>query len=74
MFAVYLDDLSLELNNIKGGCYIGKVLLNHLMFVDDICVLSKCTWVATYARYLAKRAQIYVNLTDLAVFCAKSVR
>jgi len=36
----------IELNNIKAGCYIGKVLLNHLMFADDICVLPKCTLVA----------------------------
>ena len=38
LFAIYLDDLSNELNNIKAGCYIGEVLLNHLMFADDICV------------------------------------
>ena len=38
LFAVYLDDLSTELNNLKAGCYIGVVLLNHLMFADDICV------------------------------------
>jgi len=35
LFAVYLDDLSNELNNIKAGCYLGEVLLNHLMFADD---------------------------------------
>ena len=39
LFAVCLDGLSNELNNIKAGCYIGEVLLNHLMFADDICVL-----------------------------------
>jgi len=38
MFTVYLDDLSNELNNIKARCYIGDVLLNKLMFADDICV------------------------------------
>ena len=38
LFAVYLDYLSNELNTIKAGCYIGEVLLNHLMFADDICV------------------------------------
>jgi len=27
LFAVYLDDLSNELNNIKAGCYVGEVLL-----------------------------------------------
>ena len=35
LFAVYLDSLSNELNNIKAGCYLGEVLLNHLMFADD---------------------------------------
>jgi len=38
VFAVYLDDLSLELSNIKAGCYIGEILLNHLTFVDHIYV------------------------------------
>jgi len=38
LFAVYLDDFSNELNNIKDGCYTGEALLNHLMFADDICV------------------------------------
>jgi len=38
LFAIYLDDLSNELNNIKTGCYIVEVLINHLMFADDICV------------------------------------
>jgi len=38
LFAVYLDNLSNELNKIKAGCYIGEVLLNHLMFADDISV------------------------------------
>jgi len=37
LFAVYLDDLSLELNNIKAGCFIVEVLLNHMMFANDIC-------------------------------------
>jgi len=37
-FAVYLDGLSLKLNNIKAECYICEVFLNHLMFADDICV------------------------------------
>jgi len=37
LFAVHLDDLSLELNKIEAGC-IGEVLSNHLRFVDDICV------------------------------------
>ena len=33
-----LDDLSNELNNIRAWCCIGEVLLNHLIFADDICI------------------------------------
>jgi len=40
LFVVYLDNLSTELNNIKDGCFIAEVLLNHLMFPDDICVFD----------------------------------
>jgi len=38
LFAVYLDVLFLKLNNIKAGCNIVEILLNDLMFADDICV------------------------------------
>jgi len=34
LFSVHLDDLSLELNSVKAGCCIGKVLLNHLVFAE----------------------------------------
>ena len=36
--ALYLDDLSTQLSHIKAGRYIGEVLLNNLMFSDNICV------------------------------------
>ena len=36
-FAVYIDDLSKELNKIKVGCFVGKSLVNHLLFADDLC-------------------------------------
>jgi len=38
LFAVYLDDLFLELSNIKTECYMVEILLNDLMFADNICV------------------------------------
>jgi len=34
LFSEYFDDLSHELNNVKAGCDIGEVLLNHLMFSE----------------------------------------
>ena len=36
-FAVYIDDLSKKLNKIKVGCFVGKSLVNHLLFADDLC-------------------------------------
>jgi len=38
LFVVYSDDLFLELNNIKAGCYMVEILLNDFIFADDICV------------------------------------
>jgi len=38
LFVVYLDYLFLELNNIKSGWYMVEILLNDLMFADDIYV------------------------------------
>ena len=26
-----------ELNKIKVGCFVGKSLVNHLLFADDLC-------------------------------------
>ena len=68
--AVYLDDLSNELNNIKAGCYIGEVLLNHLMFADDICVF--CPSVRWLQRILDV-CQAYAESHGIIFNCNKTV-
>ena len=35
-----MDDLSIKLNDIKVGCTIGTTLINHLMYADDLVLLS----------------------------------
>ena len=40
LFCVYMDDLSIKLNDIKIGCTIGTTLINHLMYADDLVLLS----------------------------------
>ena len=35
LFAVYMDDLSLPLNNQAVGCYLGNTKVNHILFADD---------------------------------------
>ena len=40
LFAVYLDELSIQLGSARVGCSVGNMVVNHLMFADDICVFS----------------------------------
>jgi len=72
LFAVYLDDLSNELNNIKVvcSCYVGEVLLNHLMLADDICVF--CPSVLWLQRIL-DLYQAYAESHGIIFNCNKTV-
>jgi len=40
LFAVYLDELSIQLGSARVGCTVGNMVVNHLMFADNICVFS----------------------------------
>ena len=40
LFNIYLDKLSMTLNNTAIGGQIGGLLLNHLCYVDDMCLIS----------------------------------
>ena len=35
-----MDDLNVALNNSGIGGYLGDAFLNHLCYVDDICLIS----------------------------------
>ena len=70
LFALYLDIFPNELNNIKAGCYIGEVLLNPLMFADDICVF--CPNVRWLQRLLDV-CQAYAESHGIIFDCNKTV-
>jgi len=70
LFAVYLDGLSNEINNIKAGCYISEALLNHSVFADDICVL--CPSVHWLQRILVV-CQAYAESHGIIFNCNKTV-
>ena len=40
LFCLYINKISIELNNLKIGCKLGSVLINHLFYADDICLFS----------------------------------
>ena len=43
LFNVYMDGLSTMLNTCETGCYSGVSKVNHLMYADDLVLLSPCT-------------------------------
>ena len=40
LFNVYMDDLTIALNKCNTGCVIGSTTINHLMYADDLVILS----------------------------------
>ena len=40
LFSIYVDDLSEQLNECKTGCKFNDLLVNHLMYADDLVILS----------------------------------
>lgn len=42
LFSIYMDCLSVSLNEVFTGCYLGAQLVNHFMYADDICLISPC--------------------------------
>ena len=42
LFNVYMDGLSEMLNTCRTGCYSGVSKVNHLMYSDDLVLLSPC--------------------------------
>ncbi|CAL4222603.1 unnamed protein product, partial [Meganyctiphanes norvegica] len=43
LFAIYIDDLSTALNGLGIGCCINNMLINHLMYADDMVLIAPAT-------------------------------
>ena len=50
-----MDDLSQSLNCCKTGCLSGEIMVNHLMYADDLVLLSPS---ATGLRELLRTCEI----------------
>jgi len=70
-FAVYLDDLSTELINIKAGCFIGEVLLNHFILLTIIVCFAQvyegCKVYLMCARLMHNRMELFSTAAKLFV-------
>ena len=40
LFDVYVDVISVTLNNMNIGCVIGNLIINHLFYADDLVLIS----------------------------------
>ena len=40
LFNVYVDELSEELNKCNVGCNLNGLLINHIMYADDLVLIS----------------------------------
>ena len=40
LFNVFMNDLSVQLNQVKTGCYINNVPFNHLFYADDSVLIA----------------------------------
>ena len=43
LFNVYMDELSTWLNKLSIGCAVGNLRINHIMFADDLVLVSPST-------------------------------
>ena len=75
-FNVYVDDLSIRLNSLDVGCVVGSLIVNHILYADDLVLISPSSrGLYRLLRECEKygiEADIVFNATKSAVMCFKS--
>ena len=70
LFNIYMDDLSKVLNTCKDGCLAGSQRVNHLIYADDLVLLSPSSKGLSE---LLQWCQCYGIQADIKYNCKKSV-
>lgn len=75
LFNVYMDDLSDEMNSSQVGCLYNNVLINHLMYADDIVLMTPSAnslqTLLTICEKYAIKCSINFNLKKSVYMCIK---
>ena len=69
-FNVYMDCLSESLCNTQTGCNVGGVMINHLMYADDLVIISpsaKCLQRLVDVLCMVTLVTSYLTMTKLFV-------
>ena len=69
LFNVYMDGLSSVLNTLNVGCYFNGTMINHLMYADDIVVISPSV---RSMQVLLSHCDNYANRNDVKFNTKKS--
>ena len=69
LFNVYMDDLSLKLNACKTGCMFNGLVINHLMYADDLVIFSPSV---TGLKMLIDACEQFGNANDVKYNSLKS--
>ena len=74
LFNVYMDDLSQSLNCCKTGCLSGEIMINHLMYADDLVLLSPSATglrelLLACEKYSKEHAIIYNSKKSSVLIC-----
>ena len=69
-----MDDLSQSLNCCKTGCLSGEIMINHLMYADDLMLLSPSATglrelLRTCEKYSKEHAIIYNSKKSSVLIC-----
>ena len=70
LFNLYLDDLSRQLNQCRTGCIVGDRLINHLVYADDLVIISPSS---VGLQQLLRICSCYSMQFDIVFNSAKSV-
>ena len=70
LFNMYINDLSIRLSQTGIGGYIGVKFINHMIYADDLCVISLSS---SGLQLLLNICTDYCQLHDLTFNVSKSV-
>ena len=59
LFNLYMKDLSKELNECRTGCLVGDSLVNHMIYADDLVVLSPYSGLQQLLRVCSRYGMMY---------------
>ena len=53
LFNIYMDELSCNLNQSYIGCSMNGMIINHLMYADDACIVVPSPSALHELRYIS---------------------